>query len=114
MARRLLCNGGWAFDLIRRRRLQHVAQEHGPVAHGQFSRLQTGENLNPAVGTQSCLNDFLHKMAAIAGHPSGHGSIGFAHHTVRWHGGGLHWIADAYYKVCEHSGPQLIAGIRDF
>ncbi len=53
MARCLSGNGGWAFDLIRWRRLQHVAQEHGPVAHGEFSRLQTGENLNPAVGSQA-------------------------------------------------------------
>src|SRR5580658_3469174 len=84
MARRLSRNEGWAFDLIRLRRLQHVAQEDGSVAHRQFSRLQTGENLNPAVGTEPCLDDFLHKMAAIACHPSRHGPVSFAHHAVRW------------------------------
>ena len=69
MARRLSWNGGWAFDLIRWRRLQHVAQEHGPVAHDQFSRLQTGENLNPAICSQAGLDDSLHKMAAIGWSP---------------------------------------------
>src|SRR5580658_8434101 len=114
MARCLSGNGGWPFDLIRRRSLQHVAEENGPVSHRQFSRLQTGENLNAAVGTQACLDDFLHKMAAIGGHPRGHGSIGFAHHAVRRHGGGFYRVVDAYHKVCEHSGSQLIFGVRDF
>src|SRR5271156_2330844 len=71
MARRLSWNSGWAFDLIRWRRFQHVAQEHRPVADGELSRLQPCENLHATVSAQAGLDDSLYEMAAIAGHPSG-------------------------------------------
>ncbi len=98
-------------DLIRWRRLQHVAQEDGPVAHGELPRLQTCENLHAAVPSQPNLDDSVHKMAAITGHPSGHRAIGFAHHAVRRQGRGFHRIVDTNHEVRQHSWVQLIVRI---
>ena len=94
-------------------RRQHVAQKHGAVRHGQFSALQAIENLNPVVASQADLDDSLHKTVAIGRHPSRHRAIGFADHAIRRYGGGFHRVVDANDEVSEHSGTQLIVGVRD-
>ena len=84
-----------------------------PSAHDQFSALQTIENLNLVVVSQAGLDDSLHKMVAIGCHPSRHRAIGFADHAIRGYSDGFHRVVDANDEVSEHSGTQLIVGVRD-
>ena len=89
------------------------AQKHGAVRYGQFSRAAIRRESEPVVFPQAGLDDSLHKMAAVGGHPGRHRAVGFAHHAIGGMATDFHRVVDADDEVREHSRMQLIVGVRD-
>src|SRR5580700_3067477 len=109
---RLLWSDG-AFDLIRWRSLQHIAEEYSAVRNGQFSLMQTVKNLDLPGAPQSGPNNSLHETVTIGCHPDGQSTVRFAHHAIGRHSDSVCRVSHADDKIGEHSWPQLILGIRD-